>query len=280
MFFIFIYVFLLSLVNMITTNFLVWWSVFLMMTLSFLVLLKVDSSYSSMLNYFIIQESLGLMFLLFNVGCVQFLVLLVKVGVSPLHFWVFSIVNGLMNWNLVWFLTFQKIPFIPVIIQLLNYGYLVFIMMGILFVYLQLFLSKNMKNMFVLSSLESFNWILLLCFLSMLNFLFLFFFYVLVMIFLMNSVLSGGGLLLEWDTVLVFMNIPFGVIFFVKIFSLSSLFLLFSVFFLFVLVLMFMSLVSFSYWLFFVSMITPKSVSVVMDYFFFFVYPLGLLMLL
>lgn len=54
-----------------------------------------------MLNYFIIQEFIGLLFLVFSGFIFQFLILIVKVGVSPLHFWIYSVVGSINNYILM-----------------------------------------------------------------------------------------------------------------------------------------------------------------------------------
>lgn len=53
----------------------------------------------------------------------------------------------------------------------------------------------------------------------------------------------------NWETVLVFLNLPFSVSFFVKIFTLSELLNLESVFVLLLLILIFLSVLSFSFWI-------------------------------
>lgn len=42
--------------------------------------------YVSIVNYFIIQEVLGLLFLVFRGLILQLLILIMKIGVSPFHF--------------------------------------------------------------------------------------------------------------------------------------------------------------------------------------------------
>lgn len=56
------------------------------MTVIFIFLNKNINSYSRLINYFIIQESLGLLFLLINYNIIQFFIVLIKIGVAPLHF--------------------------------------------------------------------------------------------------------------------------------------------------------------------------------------------------
>nr|UZP15727.1 NADH dehydrogenase subunit 2 [Contracaecum sp.] len=248
-FFMICFVSLLCVLNLFTSNVVIWWSVFLLMTVVFVILSKGLGSYSSVFNYFVIQESLGLFFLVFNFLLIQFFIVMLKIGVAPFHFWVFSITNSVYNWLLMWFLTFQKLPFLPVLVQLFNYKMVFLFLFGIFICYLQLFLMKSYKNMIVISSTESFNWVVLTCFLSIVNVLFLFFYYIFLMIFLMPSFSVKDYSFVGWETILVFLNIPFSVSFFIKIFSLSELFKLDGFWVLFLLFLMFLSMLCFSLWL-------------------------------
>lgn len=83
--------------NCLTVNVLVWWSSFLLITLIFSFLGKESVRCVGVLNYFVIQESLGLFFLVFRVRILQFLVVMIKVGVAPLHFWLFRVTNDLLG---------------------------------------------------------------------------------------------------------------------------------------------------------------------------------------
>nr|YP_009312578.1 NADH dehydrogenase subunit 2 [Contracaecum ogmorhini sensu lato South Africa]AOV63340.1 NADH dehydrogenase subunit 2 [Contracaecum ogmorhini sensu lato South Africa] len=248
-FFMVFFVFVLSLLNFFTSNIVVWWSSFLLMTVVFVILSKNLGSYVSVFNYFVIQESLGLFFLVFNFFLIQFFIVMLKIGVAPFHFWVFSVTSSVYNWLLMWFLTFQKLPFLPVLVQLFSFKVLFLFLFGILVCYFQLFLIKSYKNMLIISSTESFNWVVLTCFLSIVNVLYLFFYYVLLMVFLMPSFSLKDYSFVGWETVLVFLNIPFSVSFFIKIFSLSELLKLESLWFLFLSFLMFLSMLCFSFWL-------------------------------
>nr|YP_004123392.1 NADH dehydrogenase subunit 2 [Contracaecum rudolphii B Bullini et al., 1986]ACP30390.1 NADH dehydrogenase subunit 2 [Contracaecum rudolphii B Bullini et al., 1986] len=248
-FFMVFFVFVLSLLNFFTSNTVVWWSSFLLMTVVFVILSKNLGSYVSVFNYFVIQESLGLFFLVFNFFLAQFFIVMLKIGVAPFHFWVFSVTSSVYNWLLMWFLTFQKLPFLPVLVQLFSFKVLFLFLLGILMCYFQLFLIKSYKNMLIISSTESFNWVVLTCFLSIVNVLYLFFYYILLMVFLMPSFSPKDYSFVGWETVLVFLNIPFSVSFFIKIFSLSELLKLESPWFLFLLFLMFLSMLCFSSWL-------------------------------
>nr|YP_009162835.1 NADH dehydrogenase subunit 2 [Gnathostoma spinigerum]AKM22100.1 NADH dehydrogenase subunit 2 [Gnathostoma spinigerum] len=271
-------VLMLLILSFVTSNVLIWWSVFLMMTIVFCFLSKGDLGYSSLINYFIIQETLGLFFLVFNFSFFQSLIVMMKVGVAPLHFWVFSVTNGLSSYMIMWFLTFQKMPFFPVLIQVFDWMLIVFLVFGIIFCFVQLFLMKGYKNMMIISSTESLNWILLMVFFSMFDVVFLFVYYFFFMMFLMPYFSKKEGLFFNWEMILVFMNVPLTVNFFIKIFSLFNLFKMESVLVLLMLFLMFMTMISLSVWMVNLSTIIEKSELNSSSIFYFMVLPLMVLM--
>lgn len=47
---------------------------------------KKVQSYRSLFNYFVMQESLGLIFLMFSFGYMQLIILMFKIGIAPFHF--------------------------------------------------------------------------------------------------------------------------------------------------------------------------------------------------
>nr|YP_009176855.1 NADH dehydrogenase subunit 2 [Strongyloides venezuelensis]BAT21226.1 NADH dehydrogenase subunit 2 [Strongyloides venezuelensis] len=274
----FFYVFIFFLLNSFTCNVVVWWVVFLMMTLVFISINK--GSVSSMVNYFMIQEILGFTFLLVSVSWVQLVILLMKVGVAPFHFWVFSVTNGLSGWSVMWFLTMQKLPFIPVIMYLSVSYFVYLVVLGIIFCYFQLFFVKGYKNMLVLASTESFSWLVLMIFFSLSSGLLFGLFYIIFFYFLLDH--SGSSELdsYNWETVFIFMNIPFAMTFFVKFFSLISLFSSYTFLLLLVLFVMFLSVFSLGFWL--CNMSTDFNFNIFKNrsYWYWFCYPLMFLCLI
>nr|YP_010519808.1 NADH dehydrogenase subunit 2 [Rugopharynx australis]UXP34585.1 NADH dehydrogenase subunit 2 [Rugopharynx australis] len=248
--FMMIFVIFLSLLSVLVNNILVWWSIFLLMTLVFVALNKSVNSYSSLFNYFVMQESLGLLFLMFSFGYFQLLIVMFKIGMAPFHFWIFSVTNSVVGFNLMWFLTFQKLPFLLIFLQMMV-GKLIFLLMvGLLFCMFQMLLMKTYKNLLILSSTESFNWITLGFLMSFLNILFIFVYYFVLMVMVIPKFeFFNIGNFVGWETMLVFMNLPFSVNFFVKIFSLSEILKVQSMGFLFLLFLMFFSSLSLGFWM-------------------------------
>nr|UXK95534.1 NADH dehydrogenase subunit 2 [Macropostrongyloides mawsonae] len=245
-----LFVFFLSMLSVLVNNILVWWSVFLMMTLVFVSLNKSVNSYSSLFNYFVMQESLGLFFLMFSYSYVQILIVMFKIGMAPFHFWIFSVTNSVVGFNLMWFLTFQKLPFLLIFLQMMVGKLIFLLMLGLFFCLFQMLLMKTYKNLLILSSTESFNWVTLGFMMSFINVLFIFFYYCVLMVMIIPKFeLFNVNNFIGWETMLVFMNLPFSVNFFVKIFSLSEIFKVQSIGFLFLLFLMFFSALSLGFWM-------------------------------
>nr|YP_009498570.1 NADH dehydrogenase subunit 2 [Cyathostomum pateratum]AWK48979.1 NADH dehydrogenase subunit 2 [Cyathostomum pateratum] len=248
--FLMMFVVFLSLLSLITNNILVWWSIFLLMTLVFVMLNKQTNSFSSLFNYFVMQESLGLLFLMFSFGYLQLLIVMFKIGMAPFHFWIFSVTNGVFGFNLMWFLTFQKLPFLLIFLQMMVAKLVFFLMVGLFFCLFQMLLIKTYKNLLILSSTESFNWITLGFVMSFFNVLFIFLYYFVLMLMVIPKFeMINVSNLIGWETMLVFMNLPFSVNFFVKIFSLSEILKVQGVGVLLLLFMMFFSALSLSFWM-------------------------------
>ena len=208
-------------------------------------------SYSRLFNYFVIQERLGLLFLIFSFGYLQSLVLIFKIGIAPFHFWIFRVLNNVYSFNLMWFLTFQKLPFLLVYLQIIFNKLIYLLILGLFFCLVQMLLIKTYKNLLILSSTESFNWITVGFIMSFLNVLFIFLYYFLLMFFVIPKfeLINVNYNFLGWETVLIFINLPFRVSFFVKVFTLSEVLKMQRFNFLLLLLIMCFSVLSLSFWM-------------------------------
>lgn len=221
LFFYVFFVFLFSYFIFFVRNIFFWWSIFLIITLIFLFILKFNSRRIRLLNYFIVQEFCGLIFLIFSYELVQFIIVSIKSGVSPFHFWLFFVLSESFGFRFIWFFTFQKIPYIISLFYYLYDIFLFILFLGLIFCFFQVLFIKNLKFLIAINSTESFNWIILRLFLSFLDYFFLFFFYVMFILFMIPVLYFFNLSNLEWELILFFLNIPFSVNFFVKIFSFS-----------------------------------------------------------
>lgn len=271
------FVFFLSFLSFIRNNFIIWWRIFLLITLVFVFLNKGTKSYSRIINYFIIQESLGLLFLILNINFLQFFIVMMKIGVAPLHFWIFRVTNSVFGYNLMWFLTFQKLPFLLILIQIFYLGSFFILFLGLLVCYFQIFVIKNYKNIIIISSTESFNWVVIGLFVSLFNVLYLFIYYILLIVLIINKFSKSRYNFLNWELVLVFLNIPFTVTFFVKIFSITEILKNNRFLILFLLFFIFLSILTFGYWLIGLSTKNNNEKLSNNNFLFFLIYPLILL---
>ena len=234
--------------NFIIINLLFWWRIFLLITLIYLFLGKSSSSFTRIINYFVIQEFLGFLFLVFSGGLLQYLVLLLKGGVAPLHFWIFSVVGRVDSYVIIWFLTFQKMPFLPILVFLYRGVLFLFLLLGVVFCYLQIYILKSRKLIFVISSTESFSWILLGSIMGLWRILIFGLYYFFNIFFLISYLGSTGFEFLRLETFLVFLNLPLSVSFYLKIFMLNRVFFIFDFYLLFVLLLIFLSSLCLIFW--------------------------------
>lgn len=244
--FLFILFFLVIIINT-SNNLILWWSVFLILTLLFLTLIKKDFSFKRVVGYFLIQEICGLLFLIITYDFFQLLLVFIKTGVSPFHFWIFSVLSDCMGFNLLWFLTFQKIPYLLTIIYLFVLVFIFVLFLGILFCFIQIFIIKNFKNIIIINSTESFSWVLLSLVFTFFEFFQLFSYYVLIF-FILLPYINFSFLSFRWELVLFILNIPLSLNFFVKFLSLSFISFL-NFYFLLLLFLIFLSIVGFSYFI-------------------------------
>lgn len=136
------------------------------MTIVFIIINKSFGSFNGMLNYFIVQEFLGFCFILLNFPLLQFFILLFKIGIAPFHFWIFSVLNNMSGFPFVWFLTFQKLPFIPVVFHYFFDSFFFVLFFGIIVCYLQIFFLKSYKLILAISATESFSWLCIMLFFS------------------------------------------------------------------------------------------------------------------
>ena len=234
--------------NFLRINLLIWWSVFIIITLTFIFLNKIQGDFGNSLNYFLLQEFLGFLFLIFFSMFIQYIILIIKVGISPFHFWVVSVFLNLDNYMLIWFLTFQKLPFVPVLLLLFKFIIFFLILLGILFCYFQLINIKNYKTILVLSSTESFNWLILGLIIGIWGFFLFTFYYLFSIIFLLNYQIIFNWINYFLEFFLVFLNIPLSFSFFLKIFILNLRIRFLGLSIIFLIIIIFLSSLSFINW--------------------------------
>nr|YP_011001038.1 NADH dehydrogenase subunit 2 [Mastophorus muris]WPN85874.1 NADH dehydrogenase subunit 2 [Mastophorus muris] len=267
----------LSFVNLCVLDYIIWWSVFVVCTFVFIFMIKDGWALNSMINYYIIQEICGYYFLVFSNWKIQFLIVMLKSGSAPFHFWLFSIVSDLKKWFLFWFLTLQKLPYFVVLVGFCSGFYFFFLFFGLVFCFLQFFVLRDFISMLVVYSTESFNWLLLLSGFSLNEVFFFVFFYYITMFLVICYVGSGGFNFLSWELVLVFFNVPLSVTFFLKVLLLFGTGVFVGFYYLFLLFFMVLVSLGLGFWFFYVSMAGFNVGIKYYDYFFFGFFVFGLL---
>ena len=195
-----------------------------MIDLVYIFIGKDSSSYGGLLNYFVLQERLALLFLVVVSSFIQSVVVLTKMGLAPFHFWLFVVVGRLEGWLFIWFLTFQKLPFMGVLMMVLVVEVIFLVVLGLFLCYFQLLLLKDYKLMLIVNSTERFGWILLGYVFFLWGGMVLFLYYLFLSVFLIPVLGSECVLDYEWLVLLMYVNVPLGVLFFVKIFVVGYVF--------------------------------------------------------
>nr|QDF64302.1 NADH dehydrogenase subunit 2 [Physaloptera rara] len=206
---------LISWLCFLVSDYVIWWSVFVVSTVIFVFLMSGAMAGSSLIQYYLIQEVCGYFFLILG-GSLSLFVLMMKSGSAPLHFWIFSIVSFLRGSSLVWFLTVQKLPYFFVMLVFLGGVFFYFLFSGMLVCYLQFFFLRFWNNMVLVASTESFNWLLMLGCLVSSGVFFLSLVYYFVMLFIIGFS-YGGDSFMNWEMLLIFFNTPFCVTFLLKV---------------------------------------------------------------
>lgn len=131
--------------------------------------------------YFLVQRfsSILLLFYLFwqKNFCIDFfivLILFLKSGIVPFHYWVFKLAKQLISVPLVLMLTVQKFPIMVFFLSYNFYDIYFPLVINLIFSFLLLFYRKEYREFLVSSRICSFNWFLLTSFIRILGFIFFF----------------------------------------------------------------------------------------------------------
>lgn len=214
-----------------------YWAVFVSMTIVFSFYMQLFSVSSVVVyNYVLLQEFLGLFFLLNYFSWLPVFSLLFKLGVSPFQYWVFYLVPFFSPSLLLWFLIFHKFVFLPLLLILI-FNISTFLFLGIFLVQLQFLGIRSFFSLVVLSSIESFSWLLLLSIFSVISWWLLSFLYIFSLFVLLGGMFRSGYL--SFPLVFLLVSFPSTINFILKyvvvLFTASNsfLFMFYPLFFLF-----------------------------------------------
>lgn len=215
-----------------------YWAIFVSMTLIFSFYMQLFLiSPVVVYNYVLLQEFLGLFFLLNYFSWLPFLSLLFKLGVSPFQYWVFYLVPFFSPSLLLWFLIFHKFVFLPLLLILI-FNFSAFLFFGIFFVQLHFLGVGSFFSLIVLSSVESFRWLLLLSSFSVMSWWLLSISYMFSLFIILGGMSRSGYL--GFPFIFLLVSFPSTINFILKyvviLFSVSGSFLLiaYPLFFLFI----------------------------------------------
>nr|ADN52149.1 NADH dehydrogenase subunit 2 [Loa loa] len=276
LFFVFFLLLFLSFLNFCVLDCVVWWSVFVVCTFVFIFLSK-GSSFSCLVNYYVIQEVCGYYFLVFDNWKLQFFLLMLKSGSAPFHFWLFSVLSGMKSWFILWFLTLQKLPYFFVLVNFCSDFFFLFLFFGIIFCYFQFFFLRGYVDMLVVGSTESFNWLLLLGMFSFNEVYLLFFFYYFVMVVVISYIYNNNLNFFSLEMLMVFFNVPMSITFFLKVLLFFGSFEFVGYYYFFILIVMPLMSLGVSYLFFLVSMLSYNYGLKYYDYFVYLLFCVGLL---
>jgi len=186
-------------------------------TLIFLILIAMYGGWRNIIfNYFLLQEYLGLHYVLRVSSFIIFLVLIIKGGISPFLFWVFIMVDSLDGLLFSIFVSFQKVYPLSLVLFLQGIIEKIFLLLRVFVVLLLYWINYSYKFLFVLSRGESLSWSVLFLQRNIERwFLLLLYFY---LIYTLRIRLRDINFLLR------FMSFPWSLVFILKFFRIFNLF--------------------------------------------------------
>lgn len=119
-------------------------------------------SYMGAVIYYVVQEFTSLLFLLAYGSAVCRVILLVKLAVSPFHWWILEAARNFNQLYLVaWSMSFQKLPYLPVLGMFWRPRLTYVVLFGIMLVRLQVLAEQSSYKFFLIASTVSTGWICL-----------------------------------------------------------------------------------------------------------------------
>lgn len=79
-------------------------------------------------------------------------IIIIKVALAPFHFWVVTALQSLNGWPFSWVVTFQKLPGILMLTQMIDNKGLIILLLGRALCSLQIMLVSKPKTVILLST--------------------------------------------------------------------------------------------------------------------------------
>lgn len=142
-----------------TTDILLLWMLFTVANFGFVCSALRSRSYMGAILYYIIQEFSSILFLFAYGSAVTGVIIMIKLAVSPLHWWMVEAASNFSRmWLVAWSMSYQKLPYMPAMALFwsprLNYV----VLFGIILVRLQILAERSAYKFFLLASTVSTGW--------------------------------------------------------------------------------------------------------------------------
>lgn len=210
---------------LIINNFIIWWCIFIIFTIVGLLKLKLNSaSINSIFYYFLIQEMLGLLFMINFSSSFQLFIFFMKGGFAPFHFWIVKVLHISSWFRFSWILTIQKIPYYFIVIIFWNWSWFLWVLIGSLVPLLQSLLVKSVWYQIFLLLTSRGNNMLILIWFEPLICVYTLPFYLIFINYMMNGLRNQGLIGVTYEFIFLLIRFPGGLPFYIKLFSLSLLF--------------------------------------------------------
>lgn len=139
-----------------------WFSIWLGIEITLIGLIKVGTQAEGMIIYFIVQVVTSSLFLILSLYSSTLIIMpiLIKLGASPIHYWLVHVTNNLSWITFALVMTIQKVVPLNIRISVLNKYVALIIVISALFGSIGGFNQTNMKHLLVYSSIANLPWIL------------------------------------------------------------------------------------------------------------------------
>lgn len=209
-----------------SNNLILWWSILILVTLMFLTIIKgINESYR-LVKYFIIQEAASLtigVLILFSISLLIInIIIIIKIAIAPFHFWILNTLQSLQGWAFRWVLTFQKLPGLAMITQMIDNITYFIILGGSVLCSVQIILTVKPKTVILFSTTVTSGWVILTSPDVFLNLVFLATYFWAVAS-LLNERPNEQNIEVSYIIVLVLLRFPLTLIFILKVRILSTL---------------------------------------------------------
>lgn len=222
----FLFVFLVSLITLLSNNLLLWWSILILLTLMFLTRIKGSGESYRVVKYFIVQEiarlTMGVMILLSMSVLIINVIIIIKIAIAPFHFWIVNTLHSLQSWAFAWVLTFQKLPGAIILTQIIDNITYLLLLFGRVLCSLQMIITSKPKSVILFSTTVTTSWVMLTSFDCFINLLFLLIYFFSVSL-LINERSREQNVEVRYLIVLILIRFPLTLMFILKVLIVSSL---------------------------------------------------------